>query len=130
MFGLCYIPVGKYFLPKCLLSGSRGVGNRIGNYFIELAKKDMKVHVKNLPDKDLAYFQEGTQYFDDYVEGNRFEVELLISAVGWAQKFAKLNRKLMMDTFIGAVKKTLKRDFTLGEVAVNCHREHFVNEEN
>ncbi len=36
----------------------------------------------------------------------------------------------MMDTFVGAVKKTLKRDFALGEVAVNCHRKHLVDGEN
>ena len=48
---------------------NRGVGNRIGSYFIKLAKQDMKKVFHNLPDKDLAYFTEGTQYFDDYVEG-------------------------------------------------------------
>jgi tRNA-splicing ligase RtcB len=38
-----------------------------GTYFIELAKKDMKAHVKNLPDADLAYLREGSAHFDDYV---------------------------------------------------------------
>ncbi len=46
-----------------LHSGSRGVGNRIGTFFIELAKNDMRQHIKNLPDKDLAYFPEGTRTF-------------------------------------------------------------------
>ena len=40
-----------------LHSGSRGVGNRIGMFFIEMAKNDMRQHMKNLPDKDLAYFK-------------------------------------------------------------------------
>ena len=57
-----------------LHSGSRGVGNAIGTFFIELAKQDMRRWFINLPDEDLAYFPEGTDHFDDYVE-----------AVGWAQ---------------------------------------------
>src|SRR5262249_10088255 len=69
---------GNHFIEVCLdesdhvwfmlHSGSRGVGNRIGSYFIELAKKDMQQHIRNLPDANLAYFSEGSQHFDDYVE--------------------------------------------------------------
>src|ERR1700744_5564866 len=44
-----------------LHSGSRGVGNRIGSFFIELAKKDMRTWLINLPDQDLAYLPEGTE---------------------------------------------------------------------
>ena len=50
-----------------LHSGSRGVGNAIGRFFIEMARKDMEVHIKNLPDRDLAYLEEGTEHFQDYV---------------------------------------------------------------
>ena len=60
-----------------LHSGSRGVGNAIGTLFIELAKQDGCASSVNLPDRDLAYFAEGTAHFDDYVR-----------AVGWAQEFA------------------------------------------
>src|SRR5690606_21081295 len=77
---------GNHFIELCLdeneavwvmlHSGSRGVGNRIGTYFIELAKKDMRRHAVNLPDQDLAYFEEGSDHFHDYVE-----------AVEWAQAF-------------------------------------------
>ena len=56
---------------------SRGVGNAIGTHFIELAKKDAQRHQSNLPDENLAYFEEGAQYFGHYVR-----------AVSWAQKFA------------------------------------------
>lgn len=52
-----------------LHSGSRGIGNKIGTYFIELAKRDMKRHISNLPDSDLAYFSEGSEHFKDYVKG-------------------------------------------------------------
>ena len=74
-----------------LHSGSRGVGNRIGTHFIELAKKEMERFYINLPDKDLSYFPEGTKYFDDYVQ-----------AVGWAQDFARRNRELMMQNVVKA----------------------------
>ena len=83
---------GNHFIEVCLdesdnvwlmlHSGSRGVGNRIGTYFIELAKRDMQRFYVNLPDKDLAYFPEHTAHFDDYVE-----------AVSWAQDFARWNRQ-------------------------------------
>jgi tRNA-splicing ligase RtcB len=46
-----------------LHSGSRGVGNAIGTMFIELAKQDALRNNANLPDRDLAYFEEGARYF-------------------------------------------------------------------
>jgi tRNA-splicing ligase RtcB len=55
---------GNHFIETCLdeadrvwfmlHSGSRGVGNRIGRYFIELAKTNMRKWLLNLPDGDLA----------------------------------------------------------------------------
>ena len=51
-----------------LHSGSRGVGNAIGRYFIELARRDMERHEKSLPDWNLSYFEEGSPNFADYVE--------------------------------------------------------------
>ena len=117
---------GNHFIEVCLderdkvwfmlHSGSRGVGNRIGTYFIALAKEDMRRHVKNLPDSDLAYLREGTTHFDDYVQ-----------AVHWAQRFAMTNRHLMMDAVIGAAKKQLP-PFQLGEHAVNCHHNYVEKE--
>jgi tRNA-splicing ligase RtcB len=117
---------GNHFIEVCLdetdhvwfmlHSGSRGVGNRIGSYFIALAKEDMRRHVKNLPDADLAYLREGTTHFADYVE-----------AVSWAQRFAMSNRKLMMDAVIAAAKKELP-PFQLGEHAVNCHHNYVERE--
>ncbi len=117
---------GNHFVEVCLdetdhvwfmlHSGSRGVGNRIGSYFIALAKEDMRRHVKNLPDSDLAYLREGTQHFEDYVE-----------AVSWAQRFAMTNRKLMMDAVIATARRELP-PFELGEVAVNCHHNYVERE--
>jgi tRNA-splicing ligase RtcB (3'-phosphate/5'-hydroxy nucleic acid ligase) len=125
---------GNHFIEICLdeqdhvwfmlHSGSRGVGNRIGTYFIELAKKDMKRWFVRLPDADLAYFPEGTEHFDDYV-----------MAVGWAQDYARENRELMMRAVVEAVQKTgLVPAFTAAREAVNCHhnyvsREHHYGED-
>lgn len=68
---------GNHFVEMCLdeaddvwfmlHSGSRGVGNRVGMYFIELAKKDMRQHISDLPNTDLAYLSEGTAHFNDYI---------------------------------------------------------------
>lgn len=117
---------GNHFIEVCLderdrvwfmlHSGSRGIGNRIGSYFIELAKHDMMRHVKNLPDRDLAYLQEGSRHFADYVE-----------AVEWAQRYAMTNRQIMMDAVIGAAKKELPA-FALGDSAVNCHHNYVARE--
>ena len=119
---------GNHFIEVCLdeaqrvwvmlHSGSRGVGNRIGSHFIQLAKKDMSKHLHNLPDKDLAYFTEGAEHFDDYV-----------FAVDWAQRFARHNRDLMMSQTLEALAKTkLLPKFTHGEVAVNCHHNYVQKE--
>ena len=120
---------GNHFVEVCLdeaqrvwvmlHSGSRGVGNRIGTHFIALAKKDMKRHLHNLPDKDLAYFTEGAEHFDDY-----------LFAVEWAQRYARVNRDLMMTQVLEAM--TRRKDlpmFTFGEVAVSCHHNYVQQEE-
>jgi len=101
-----------------LHSGSRGVGNRIGSYFIELARNDMRRLQKNLPDIDLAYFEEGTKYFNDYVE-----------AVGWAQDYARWNRRIMMDNIVNAIRNSGELPpFTAEVQAINCHHNYVVRE--
>lgn len=118
---------GNHFIEVCLdevdrvwfmlHSGSRGVGNGIGRYFIELAKKDMQRWFINLPDQDLAYFPEGTDHFNDYVE-----------AVEWAQEFAFKNRQVMMENVIAAVRKELGLEFEAELEAVNCHHNYVTRE--
>jgi tRNA-splicing ligase RtcB len=118
---------GNHFVEVCLdesqgvwvmlHSGSRGVGARIGGYFIELAKEDMRRWFVNLPDADLAYLPEGTEHFDEYVE-----------AVGWAQDFALANRALMLDATICAISKTLGRPVRHDETAVQCHHNYVSRE--
>ena len=117
---------GNHFIEVCLdseqtvwvmlHSGSRGIGNMIGQIFIELARKDMKKHFINLPDRDLAYLVEGTDHFDDYVE-----------AMTWAQDYAAENRRAMMDSVLRVMREEL-RPFQLGEVAVNCHHNYCTRE--
>lgn len=119
---------GNHFIELCLdeadsvwillHSGSRGVGNRIGTYFVELARQDMGVHLKDLPDADLAYLKEGTRYFDDY-----------ITAVSWAQHFARHNRELMMDAIIRALSQCKGiPPFSANLEVVNCHHNYVSRE--
>lgn len=117
---------GNHFIELCLdesgnvwvmlHSGSRGIGNAIGRYFIALAKKDMGRHVQNLPDKDLAYLREGAEHFDDYVE-----------AVHWGQDYATANRREMMRLIIDAIRAVLP-PFTLSKEAINCHHNYVAEE--
>lgn len=119
---------GNHFIEVCLdqdqrvwlmlHSGSRGVGGRIGNHFITLAKREMERWFIQLPDKDLAYLPEGSQYFDDYVE-----------ALSWAQDYARLNREVMMARVVKAVRQALGREFPARLEAVNCHH-NYVEKEN
>jgi tRNA-splicing ligase RtcB len=117
---------GNHFIEVCLdeggrvwamlHSGSRGIGNAIGSYFIELAKKDAERNQLQLPDRDLAYFPEGAQHFDDYVE-----------AVGWAQDYARANREEMMDLVLEAMRRHLP-SFEVTGGAVNCHHNYVERE--
>jgi tRNA-splicing ligase RtcB len=100
-----------------LHSGSRGVGNAIGNLFIELAQADMRQHIANLPDKDLAYFEEGSEHFADYVE-----------AVGWAQDYARRNRMVMMQHVVAAARQAIAKPFEAAVEAVNCHHNYVQHE--
>jgi tRNA-splicing ligase RtcB (3'-phosphate/5'-hydroxy nucleic acid ligase) len=118
---------GNHFVELCLdeeervwamlHSGSRGVGNAIGTHFIELAQADMRGHVANLPHRDLAYFSEGSRHFDDYV-----------LAVGWAQRFARENRAIMMKNTLAAIGKAIPKRFTVDREAVDCHHNYVQKE--
>jgi tRNA-splicing ligase RtcB (3'-phosphate/5'-hydroxy nucleic acid ligase) len=117
---------GNHFIEVCLdeadrvwvmlHSGSRGIGNAIGTYFIELAKRDAERVSLSLPDRDLAYFPEGAAHFDDYVD-----------AVGWAQDYARANREEMMDLVLEAMRRHLPGFEITGE-AVNCHHNYVERE--
>jgi len=113
---------GNHFIEVCLdeadqvwvmlHSGSRGIGNAIGHYFIELARRDMERWFIQLPDRNLAYFPEGSEHFDDYVE-----------AVSWAQAYARENRDQMMQLILAALARHLP-PFQATMAAVNCHHNY------
>jgi tRNA-splicing ligase RtcB len=117
---------GNHFIEVCidesdgvwvmLHSGSRGIGNAIGSYFIELARRDMERSAANLPDRDLAYLTEGAAHFDDYV-----------AAVDWAQRYARANRQAMMDVVLEALRRHLP-PFKVMQEAVNCHHNYVERE--
>ncbi|MDO9335296.1 MAG: RtcB family protein [Caulobacter sp.] len=117
---------GNHFIELCLdeagdvwvmlHSGSRGVGNRFGSYFIERAKQDMRRWFINLPDQDLAYFPEGAEGFTDYIR-----------AVNWAQKYARANREVMMEQVLGVLKAQFPT-LAVTQEAVNCHHNYVSRE--
>jgi tRNA-splicing ligase RtcB (3'-phosphate/5'-hydroxy nucleic acid ligase) len=120
---------GNHFIELCLdeedrvwimlHSGSRGLGNRVGSYFIELAKEEMRRYFINLPDQDLAYLPDGTAGFRDYIE-----------AVGFAQDYAMKNRELMMASVVAALRASSELpDFTASLEAVNCHHNYVAREQ-
>ncbi len=119
---------GNHFIEVCLdtngdvwlmlHSGSRGPGNKVGSIFIERARQLMAKYFINLPDKDLAYFPDGTKEYVEYV-----------SAVSWAQDYALLNRKLMFEACLGAIKETLGLESLQTTFnVVNCHHNYVAKE--
>lgn len=118
---------GNHFIELCLdenddvwimlHSGSRGIGNVIGRYFINLAKKDMQRHQQHLPDLNLSYLREGSEYFDDYV-----------FAVNWAQEYAWINRQEMLRLVIESLQDSKLPAFSLTQKAINCHHNYIAHE--
>ena len=118
---------GNHFIELCLdesdavwlmlHSGSRGIGNVIGRYFINRAQKEMGTMLGRLPHRDLAYFGEGSQLFEDYVQ-----------AVYWAQDYAMINRREMMRLVIESLKKVLP-PFEITKEAINCHHNYVAREQ-
>jgi tRNA-splicing ligase RtcB len=117
---------GNHFIELCVdeaqhiwamvHSGSRGIGNAIGTHFIALARGDMERISIHLPDRDLAYFEEGTRHLNDYVE-----------AVDWAQRYSMRNREVMMERILAALARHLP-PFKVVDTAVNCHHNYVQRE--
>ncbi|HRQ66639.1 MAG TPA: RtcB family protein [Xanthomonadaceae bacterium] len=117
---------GNHFIEVCidesqrvwamLHSGSRGIGNRIGQHFIARARERMLRENVRLPDRDLAWLDEGSADFSDYV-----------AAVGWAQDYALANRQLMMARVLDAMRACLP-PFDTEARAINCHHNYVVRE--
>jgi tRNA-splicing ligase RtcB len=113
---------GNHFIELCLdsdnrvwvmlHSGSRGIGNQIGTVAIELAKEQAAKRAWGLPDKDLAWLDEGTPEFDAYIE-----------ALNWAQDYARYNRDTMMNIVLAVLRKRYPDMKLLGD-AINCHHNY------
>jgi tRNA-splicing ligase RtcB len=119
---------GNHFIEICLdeeervwamlHSGSRGIGNRIGTFFIARAREalDRRQLTRPLPDKDLAWLEEGEREFEDY-----------IAAVGWAQEFARHNREVMMAAVLRVMRDQLP-PFRMHKQAIDCHHNYVERE--
>ena len=117
---------GNHFIEICLdeedrvwamlHSGSRGPGNRIGTHFIHLARREMERDQVRLPDKNLAFLREGSDLFDGYVE-----------ALDWAQRYARINRELMLQAVLAALRRHAP-PFQLEARAIDCHHNYVARE--
>jgi tRNA-splicing ligase RtcB len=95
-----------------LHSGSRGVGNRLAQTHIRVAQERTRARGVEVPDRDLAYLEEGEPEFDAYVE-----------ALRWAQRFAALNREEMMDRVAEQVSRSMAEEVRREQV-VQCHHNY------
>ena len=95
-----------------LHSGSRGVGNRIAQHHIAIARRLAERWWIPLPDPDLAYLVEGTPEFDSY-----------ICELNWAQHFAALNRDEMMDRMVSDLEHWIDVE-VLVSANINCHHNY------
>jgi tRNA-splicing ligase RtcB len=93
-----------------LHSGSRGVGNKIAQKHIAIAQQRARDEDLELPDRDLAWLDEGTPEFDRY-----------IAELRWAQHFALLNREEMMDRVAGCLAAHMRADETPELERINAH---------
>jgi len=119
---------GNHFIELCLdeedrvwvmlHSGSRNVGKTIGETAISMAREIALKLDRHLPDRDLAWLDEGTVAFDEYIEGLR-----------WAQDYATHNRALMMHSVLKVLASEFGRDVATDEEAVNCHHNYASLEE-
>lgn len=100
-----------------LHSGSRGIGNKIAQKHINIAKALMEKMLIQLPDADLAYLPEGTKAFDEYIRD-----------LNWAQHFALLNREEMMDRVIKDLYHFMDKTEVQELERINCHH-NFTNRE-
>lgn len=93
-----------------LHSGSRGVGNRIAQRHIHVARG--LCERADLPDRDLAYLTERTEEFWTYIRELR-----------WAQHFALLNREEMMDRVVDCLSEFTGTAVERSET-INCHHNY------
>ena len=123
---------GNHFIEVCLdetdtvwvtlHSGSRGIGNKIGNYYIEMAQGLCAAMFVPLKDKDLAYLPTGEEVCYEYLK-----------YLAWAQRFALLNREEMMDRVLKDISYQVYNEnghqLEFEVERINCHH-NFTQMEN
>lgn len=122
---------GNHFIEICLdldenvwimlHSGSRGIGNKIGNYYIDHAKAMMAAEEIKLNDPNLAYLVDGSELFNEYWRD-----------LQWAQQYAMKNREIMMQLVKKAVAKVVfgdERTVIAPDLMVNCHHNYAERED-
>lgn len=122
---------GNHFIEVCLdldenvwvmlHSGSRGIGNKIGNYYIDQAKKLMEAEQIKLIDPNLAYLHDGTELFNEYWRD-----------LQWAQRYAMKNREVMMQLVMRSIAEIIfgdKHTVVTPELTVNCHHNYAERED-
>lgn len=118
---------GNHFIELCLdvhdnvwimlHSGSRGVGNRIGTFYIARAKDEMqKLGIKDLASADLSYFNHSSPWWSEYMD-----------AVKWAQEYASMNRRTMLALVVGELIKFFPHLKFVHSV-INCHHNYISQE--
>lgn len=96
-----------------LHSGSRNVGKTIGEIAINLAKEVAAKAELGLVDRELAWLNEGSVEFEEYVEG-----------LQWAQDYAALNRDIMLLRVMEVLKEKFNREMWTKDHAINCHHNY------
>jgi tRNA-splicing ligase RtcB len=113
---LCLDEVGAVWLM--LHSGSRNIGKTIGEAAISMARESATRDKVALADKELAWLNEGTEQFSQYVE-----------ALQWAQDYAALNRELMLFRTVNALGRVFGRELGVTMSVINCHHNYASVEE-
>lgn len=113
---------GNHFIEICLdtdqnvwimlHSGSRGLGNKIGTYFTELAIREAEKWGVCLDDKHQAFLPESTSHFSAYWD-----------AMVMAQEYASLNRQLMLEQLTKVMKEYFPT-MEYVESVINCHHNY------
>lgn len=77
-------------------SGSRNIGYTVAEHYHKKAVAENKKRTKNVPPKDLSYFERGTEGYEDYFNEMNYCIE-----------FALQSRKLMMERIKNAFSEVL-----------------------
>jgi tRNA-splicing ligase RtcB len=114
---------GNHFIELCLdtdervwlmlHSGSRNIGKSLAEVHIARAKK--LAHNQELPDRDLAVFLAGTP-----------EMEAYRRDLFWAQRYARLNRAVMVELYIRALERFFPQLKT--QTPISCHHNYVAEE--